>query len=88
MGVPPGAELPADTGKYHFAKSETTNVLVSFRVLDLVKGEELIKKMKMYSYTKEPNRTKLLPISSKIWSGVQPWSMAYWERLEGPDQRS
>ncbi|AZD36961.1 MULTISPECIES: DUF1254 domain-containing protein [Pseudomonas] len=81
--VPPGAEPPADTGKYHFAKLETTNVLVSFRVSDLVKGEALVKKLKIYPYAKraQPGKNKLLFISNKVWAGAQPRGMAYWERL-------
>ena len=42
--LPPGAEPPADAGKYYLAKSETMNVLVGFRVLDPdpAKGKALV----------------------------------------------
>ncbi|WP_445178162.1 DUF1254 domain-containing protein [Pseudomonas sp. McL0111] len=83
--LPPGAEPPADAGKYYLAKSETMNVLVGFRVLDPdpAKGKALVEKFKMYPYAKrnEPSTTRLLSPGGKPWSGTQPRGIAYWERL-------
>lgn len=83
--LPPGAEPPADAGKYYLAKSETMNVLVGFRVLDPdpAKGKALVEQFKMYPYAKraEPAMTQLLSPDGKAWSGTQPRGLAYWERL-------
>jgi len=83
--LPPGAQPPADAGKYYLAKSETMNVLVGFRVLDPdpAKGKALVERFKMYPYAQraKPPQTHLLSPSGKAWSGTQPRGMAYWERL-------
>ncbi|WP_256677389.1 DUF1254 domain-containing protein [Pseudomonas sp. L13] len=83
--LPPGAAIPADSGDYYLAKSETMNVLVGFRVLDPDpgKGKALVEKFRMYPYSNraQPTRTNLLTPGGKAWSGTQPKRMAYWERL-------
>jgi hypothetical protein len=81
--VPSGVEPPADVGKFELARSETTNVLLSLRVPNPVKGKALIKKMKIYPYAErdKPGKNKLLSTSSSIWSAAHPRGMAYWKHL-------
>ena len=63
--LPPGAEPPADAGKYYLAKSQTMNVLVGLRVLDPdpAKGKALVEQFRMYPYVQagraRPDQTAL-----------------------------
>ncbi len=89
--LPPGAEPPADAGKYYLAKSKSMNVLVGFRVLDPdpVKGQALVEQLRLYPYAQRdnPGKTRLLSPNGRSWSGTQPRGMEYWQRLHQIIQR-
>src|SRR5580704_1144496 len=81
----PGQKVPDDVGGYNVCHSPTVNIFLGVRLTDAdpESARQALAQLKMYPYTQrdKPQKMEILDAGTKVWSGLPPRGMEYWERL-------
>jgi hypothetical protein len=81
----PGQKVPDDVAGYVVRHSPTVNVFLGVRLTDPdpKSAAEALSHLQMYPYSerKNPPKMEILDAGTKIWSGLPPRGMEYWERV-------
>lgn len=81
----PGQQEPADVAGYVVRHSPTVNVFLGVRLTDAdpMRAKEALSHLQMYPYSQRDNPPKLdiLDAGTKVWSGLPPRGMDYWQRV-------
>jgi len=87
----PGQRVTDDVTGYSVCQSPTFNIFLGVRLTDAdpAKAQEALSHLQMYPYAqrKNPPKTEIFDAGTRLWSGVPPRGMEYWERLDDVIQR-
>ena len=89
--VAPGQKVPDDVAGYTVRKSPNFNIFLGARLTDAdpEQAKAALARIQMYPYSQRDNPPKadILDTGTKIWSGLPPRGMEYWERVNDVLQR-
>jgi len=87
----PGQKAPNDAAGYKVRRSPTFNIFLGVRLTDPdpASAKKALSQLRMYPYARRRNplKTDILEVGTKVWSGLPPRGMEYWERLDDVIQR-
>jgi hypothetical protein len=82
----PEQKAPDDVAGYTVRNSGTFNIFLGARLTDTdpEKAKEALANLRMYPYTQRANPPKMeiFDAGTKIWSGLPPRGMEYWQRVD------
>ena len=87
----PGQKAPDDVAGYALRRSPTVNVFLGVRLTDAdpKSAKQALAQLNMYAYAQHdrPPQMEILDVGTKVWSGLPPRGMEYWDRLDDVIQR-
>jgi hypothetical protein len=89
--VAPGQKVPDDVAGYSVRQSPNFNIFLGARLTDPdpAKAKAALEQLQMFPYAQRENppKAEILDVGTKVWSGLPPRGMEYWERLDDVIQR-
>lgn len=87
----PGHKVPDNVAGYAVRQSPTFNILIGVRLTDAEpeKAKQALSHLQVYPYTQRdrPPKMEIFDAGTKVWSGMPPRGIEYWERLDDVIQR-
>ena len=85
----PGQEVPDNVAGYAVRHSPTFNIFLGVRLTDAdpETAKQALAQLQMYPYTQRDNppNMQILDAGTKVWSGLPPRGIEYWEPTQRPD---
>src|SRR6476660_4086198 len=87
----PGQKVPDNVTGYTVRQSPTFNIFLGARLTDAdpERAKQALAQLQMYPYAQRDNppKAEILDVGTKVWSGLPPRGMEYWERVNDVIQR-